>query len=300
MRWLAFLVLALALCVPPLRAADAPGGQIVYPRKEGDGYQLHMMNADGTGDRVLANQPAGVCVFPAWSPDGKRIAFMNSPGLQANQHQVCLINADGSGLVTLNAPSQRAGLAAWSPDGKQLAFTAGDEAPNVYVSDAGGNGARQVNPAGAGAAGAFWLPDGKTIGYTRLMANEKGPIVLAKVDGGGEEPLTQGDGLAVAGPNALSPDGRKLLYFVLQRETMKGSLRLWEFAAKVENTILDVDLGDGKLMTIPLAAWSPDGKAFLIPMKTEKGTGLFRVSLDSKTRTRLTPEGVDCLAGAWR
>src|SRR5262249_40949935 len=138
---------------------------------------------DGTGDRLLANQPAGVCVFPTWSPDGKRIAFMNSASLGANQHQVCTINADGSGLVTLNAPSQRAGLAAWRPDGKQLAFTAGDETPNVYVSDAAGNGARQATPAGAGAPGAFWLREGKTIGYPRLMDHEKGPIVLAKIEG---------------------------------------------------------------------------------------------------------------------
>jgi TolB protein len=299
MRWLALLVLPLTLLVPPLRAADSPSGQIVYPRKEGDGYQLHVMNADGTADRLLPNQPGGVCVFPAWSPDGKRIAFMNGAALQADQHQVCVINADGSGLVTLSAPSRRAGLAAWSPDGKQLAFTAGDDAPNVYVSDSSGNGARQVNPAGAGAAAAFWLPDGKTIGYTRLMANEKGPIVLVKIDGG-EEMLTQPEGLAIAGPNALSPDGKKLLYLVLQRETMKGSLRLWEFAGKVENTLMDLDLENTRFMSIPLPAWSPDGKAFLIPMKTDKGTGLFRVSLDGKTRTRLTPEGVDCLAGAWR
>ena len=29
------------------------------------------------------------------------------------------------------------------------------------------------------------------------------------------------------------------------------------------------------------------------------GSELFRVSEDGKTKTRLTPEGVDCLSGAW-
>lgn len=303
MRWLPLALLALVLSAVGARSEEAPGGKIVYPRKEAEGvFKLHVMNADGTGDQVLPGQTSAVNLFPTWSPDGKRIAFMTSGMLNAEQHQVCLINADGTGLTTLNVPSQRSGLAAWSPDGRQLAYSAGDQIPGVYLSDTSGAGARQLNPPGTGGFGAFWMPDGKRLGYTRFEPGKMaGRILLVNPDGTGEEPVTAEEGLALAGPNALSPDGKKLLYMVLDPQNQKASLRMWEFATKGENFVLETSLGDGKesFEKFPMPAWSPDGKSYLVSLTTDKGMGLFRISDDGKTRTRLTPEGVDCLAGAW-
>jgi hypothetical protein len=37
----------------------------------------------------------------------------------------------------------------------------------------------------------------------------------------------------------------------------------------------------------------------LLPIAGEKGRGLYRVSLDGKTKTRLTPDGVDVFSGCW-
>ena len=142
MRWLIPAVLCLAAAAPAPRAADAPGGSIVYSRSDGGRFLLHVMNADGSGDRLLPGQTAQVNLFPSWSPDGKRIAFTTAPAVNAPTHGVALINADGTGLVDLPVPSMRAGLAAWSPDGKQLAFISGEEIPAVYVCGADGNGQR--------------------------------------------------------------------------------------------------------------------------------------------------------------
>lgn len=300
MRLLFMLPALILLPVAVLPAADSPGGQIVYPRAEGGGYKLHLMNADGTGDRLLPGQTAIVNVLPAWSPDGKKITFMSSAALMSQQHQINLINADGTGLAALNTPSQRAGLAAWSRDGRQIAFTAGDERPNVYVCDAEGNGIRQLNSPDSGGAAPFWMPDGKTVGYTRFAGNEmKARIVLAKADGSGEEPLTTEDGFPAAGANALSPDGKRLAYVRLDRGMMKGTLNIWDFSSKADNLLLEVD-GDLKgPESLALPAWAPDGKSLLVPLKTDKGTSLYKVSDDGQKKTRLTPEGVDCLAGAW-
>ncbi|HTE19458.1 MAG TPA: hypothetical protein VK689_13900 [Armatimonadota bacterium] len=300
MRWLSLFALALMLSAATSHAADTPGGQIVYPRKEGEGYKLHIMNADGTGDRLLPGQTSAVSAFPAPSPNGKRIAYMAAEKVQPDRHQVCIINADGTGLVTVNTPSMRAGMPAWSPDGKQLLFSAGDQRPNVFLADADGNGARQLNPEGTGAFGGFWMPDGKRVGYTRFSEGAMtAKIVLVNVDGSGEEPVTSGDALAMAGASSLSPDGKKLLYLSMDPSTMKASLRMWEFATKAESVLMDVDAGGESLEKFPLPAWAPDGKSFLIALKTDKGMGLFSVSEDGKTKTRLTPDGVDCLTGAW-
>lgn len=299
MRWFPLAVIGLVLSAAASRAADGPAGRILYARLDGDRVQLHVMAADGKDDRVLPGQTANVCVFPAWSADGKRIAYMSSASRDANQSQVALIDADGKNPSTVNAPSQRAGIGAWSRDGQQLAFTAGDDHPNVYVGDANGNNARQINPANSAGAASFWMPDGKRIGYTRFSESErKGALVLAKADGSGEETLLECDGLPISGPNALSPDGKRLLFVILDRQNGKGSLHVLELNGKVENVLFDLEVGEGHFESLPLPAWAPDGKSFLIPMKTEKGTALFRVTEDGKTKTRLTPEGVNCMAGA--
>jgi len=303
MRRLSLLAFTVLVFGAAVWAADSPGGKIVYPRKEGEGFKLHVMNADGSGDHLLPGQSAAVNVFPTCSPDGKRIAYMSGPSLTEEQFHVSLIHADGAGETTVSGNSQRAGLPAWSRDGKQLAFAGGDQKPNIYVADADGNGMKQVNPADSGGFGAFWMPDGKTIGYTRFAEGKKASLVLAKLDGSGEETLVEGgEGLVLAGSNALSPDGKRLLFisFAPNNEGgQKAALRMWDFEAKGDSLLLEFEIEQKHIQGIALPAWAPDGKSFLLSMKTEKGSGLFRISDDGKTKTRLTPEGVDCLSGAW-
>jgi TolB protein len=297
---LALAGLAIFLLPGAARPADAPrAGKIVYARQEGDRVLLHVMNADGTADAVVPGQTASFNLLPAWSPDGRRIAFMGG-GKQEGGH-IYLTNADGTGASQPNTPSPMAGLPAWSPDGKQLAFCSGKEAPFVYIADAEGNGARPLVPAGARGVFPFWSRDGKAVGYTRLNAGEeKGEIVLAKLDGSGEAVLTQTGKLTVAGANALSPDGKRLLYIAVDIGGRSGTLRVLDLASKIENTIMELKLDYvGEFFLAPAPAWSPDGKGALLPLVTEKGRGLFLVSEDGKTRTRLTPEGVDCLQAAW-
>lgn len=279
-------------------AAEPSAGKIVYPRQEGSGFRLHVMDLDGKNDREIPGQIAAVNVLPAWSPDGKRIAFMTAAVVDATEHQVAVVNVDGSGLLTLPSPSQRAGLAGWSPDGSQLLFSAGNMQPELYVSDITGSSARRLSPEGMAGLGGFWLSGGKQIGYTRFSQDRKGHIVQINPDGTGESVLISVDGLPIAGPNAVSSDGKRLAYVVYDLEAMKASLRIWEFESKSELFLGDLDSSLRGFEKFPMPSWMPDGKALLVAAKTDKGHALFRVPTDGQPRTRLTPEGIDCLGGA--
>ena len=63
------------------------------------------MNADGS-DRTPLIEDVGTAqpFIPAWSPDGTKIAF---PSNRDGNHEIYLINVDGSGLTNLtNNPAE--------------------------------------------------------------------------------------------------------------------------------------------------------------------------------------------------
>src|SRR5690348_11650734 len=62
------------------QAAGAPdwspgGDKIVYVSNQTGDYRIWVMNADGSGQRQLADDPGFADLEPAWSPDGARILF---------------------------------------------------------------------------------------------------------------------------------------------------------------------------------------------------------------------------------
>jgi Tol biopolymer transport system component len=56
-------------------------------------WLLHVMNADGSGLRRLANT---IATLPAWSPDGEKIAFPCPSSHGGENADLCVINADGT------------------------------------------------------------------------------------------------------------------------------------------------------------------------------------------------------------
>ena len=312
MRRLMWLVLALGGLVLPPRAPEEAKGAIVYARKVGDGYQLHLMNADGSGDRLLPGQTDPVNLFPTWSPDGRKIAFTSTSGLGAPDFHVTLLNEDGTGRKRIVLPGHRTGMPAWSPDGRQLAFVAaenreqegpnGEGGPEIYLSSPDGTDVFRLNTGEHGGQSPFYFPDGKRLGFTpdgRGLSQRE--IMAARLDGSGLERLIESDGAShrVAGANALSPDGKRLLYQSKKAGQTQIALRLRELESRKDTSILEVDQAAGPAMILG-PAWAPDGKSLLVTLPSPKGVGLFHVTEDGKTRTRLTPEGVECLSGAWR
>ena len=155
--------------VNPMFSAD--GTKIAYFEiRDMPGHTLRVMNADGTGDRVLLGSQAVDCYYPslvrpAWSPDGTHIAF------SCDDYGIRVVGADGSGLRTV-IPNEDAlgplwdlgfGIPYWSPDGARIAFEVlwdrdmphthrgPAEIPRLAIADADGTDVRVFEyPAVAG------------------------------------------------------------------------------------------------------------------------------------------------------
>jgi Tol biopolymer transport system component len=59
---------------------------------------------------------------PAWSPDGTRIAYSCRIDGGAADFEVCVMNADGTGVQQLTDNTVPDLTVSWSPDGQQLVF----------------------------------------------------------------------------------------------------------------------------------------------------------------------------------
>jgi TolB protein len=77
-------------------------------------YQIHVMDADGSEPRMLAQDGAE----PVWSPDGRKIAFKKEfrggIGWPA-ESDIYVMNADGSEQRKLTRGARRESSPVWSP-----------------------------------------------------------------------------------------------------------------------------------------------------------------------------------------
>jgi dipeptidyl aminopeptidase/acylaminoacyl peptidase len=141
------------------------GAHIAYFKGMGDwGNILWVMNADGSGVRVLIDEEFGHVADLAWSPDGSRLAFDARYG-----GGVWIVGVDGSGLTEVPKGS----APRWSPTGSRLAF---QSAGGIWVINADGSGRREVAAVGRDPV---WSPDGSRIAYQA----HAGLLYVADLDG---------------------------------------------------------------------------------------------------------------------
>jgi predicted Ser/Thr protein kinase len=154
-----------------------------------EGYQLYLMNADGSNPTRLTTRPDRNAKSASWSPDGSRIAF----------HSYCdliLIDADGSNWTTL--VERREDLCpdfpTWAPDGRRIAFrnmTLPDRAPpvqhDIYVVNDDGSGLLKLATLTSEDWSRYvvWSPDGSQVAFDILVDGQE-RYYAVNSDGSGE------------------------------------------------------------------------------------------------------------------
>jgi len=110
--------------------------------------ELYVLNADGTGTSKRLTHNNEEERAPAWSPDGTRIVFSGRIGGGRADFEICVMNADGSGLVQLTDNSLPDLTATYSPDGQQIVFNStlvpGSGQPQLFMMNADGSQLRQL------------------------------------------------------------------------------------------------------------------------------------------------------------
>ncbi len=249
--------------------------------------QLHVANADGSGERQLTFGDHSVA-GAQWSPDGRWIAFVSR---QSNTSQIWLLPADGGQPHALTIGRADTFAFKWSPSGSQIAFlrpdpvsdaeqAAGRAKDDAFVvggnvrnsrlwvvgvaTDGSASGVERpltsaaTNVGDSLGGGHFdWSPDGSSIAFVQGPADwfdwPSSSLAIVDVASGTLRPMADEAGAQMA--PLFSPDGRHLAYL--------SSVDTW--GSMLDVHVLDLRSGKPrKLAGTParlprLLAWSSEG-----------------------------------------
>jgi WD40 repeat protein len=300
------LVLCLvALAAPLATGAAAPAA--TSARSVTPGTNGHLLVASGhrhemglftmqprSGDRLLLEY--GGDQGAAYSPDGTKIAFMNN---YDGDYEICVMNADGTGVRQLTKNSSTDTYPTWSPDGMKIAFASNrDGDVDIWVMNADGTEQTNItNDDPWSDDDPHWSPDGHWIAITTDRYNGLNVVLMAP-DGKTEVSLDWNQ--YANWFDSWSPDGRSMLvdsnregdYDIYRYDIPQTDPVQWGL---LQPTVLSND----NAVEGP-AIWSPDGKQIALSSNRDGDFEVYVMNADGGPQRQLTHNTLDDVVQDWQ
>ena len=106
-------------------AISPDGARIAYVSAESGGYDLWVIDMDGSNNRCIVHMYPEQCLLPSWSPDGEWISY--GARYSSPTGNLYIVRADGSeppyNITYDNSPGRYNEWTRWTPDGAEVVFT---------------------------------------------------------------------------------------------------------------------------------------------------------------------------------
>lgn len=258
--------------------------RIAYITKRGKRFELIVADADGQNPHMVVRSGEPL-ISPVFSQDGQRIAYVS---FEAKKPIVFVQSLRDGSRRAVAAFKGSNSAPAWSPDGTRLAVTlTRDNGSQIYLINADGSGLNRLTNSSAIDTEPTWSPDGRYIYFTSDRGGS--PQIYRIAATGGDVKRVTFDGNYNVSPD-ISPDGKYMAF--IQRDAGRFRVALMDLAAGQTHVLTDTAYDESP-------SFAPNGQLILYATVANGHGILGTVTLDGRTRARLSEDGSDAREPAW-